>query len=220
MDGFIISLIDAPDVKAIKSKLNLPDIGKPIVFVNDPERTSPGVVINQEEAGFQATNHLIQHGHQHIGFIAPSLEWENVHFLREGYQLAHRFAGISIREELTSFVADISLEGGKESTVSLLQLPNPPSAIFAASESLAVGVMQAVKENSLHIPDDIAIISYGKTKAGDCVEPPLTSIALPAHAIGVKAKTMLQKLIHGEQIDPSLVKLEPDLIIRSSCGCT
>ena len=84
---------------------------------------------------------------------------------------------------------------------------------------LAVGAMQAAKERGLRIPEDITLVGFGDIQVARLLDPPLTTISLPAYEMGVAAMTLLQQLIAGEPVESQRITLETRLVVRASCGC-
>jgi DNA-binding LacI/PurR family transcriptional regulator len=100
----------------------------------------------------------------------------------------------------------------------LLGLKNPPTAIFAISDMLALGVIQAVKTAGLQIPADIAVTSFNDIPTSALIEPSLTTVAAPTVQMGYKAMEMLQSLIAGKQPPQREIILPTALVVRNSCG--
>jgi LacI family transcriptional regulator len=100
----------------------------------------------------------------------------------------------------------------------LLTLESPPSAVFVASDVVAFGVMAAIRERQLIIPDDIAVVGFDDVPFARFVNPPLTTVHLPAADLARRSSEILFKLIRREQPAKKRVLLDTHLVVRGSCG--
>jgi DNA-binding LacI/PurR family transcriptional regulator len=91
--------------------------------------------------------------------------------------------------------------------------------LLVAGETLVLGTLRCLKERGLRTPDDVALITFGNSELAGLLDPPLTTVALPARAMGYQAMTMLQSILAGRRPRPRQVVLGTDLVIRRSCGC-
>jgi DNA-binding LacI/PurR family transcriptional regulator len=177
------------------------------------------VLIDLENAGYLATRHLVEHGHRRVGFITVALESANVSPVNNGYRRALGEAGIEHDAKLVVSQLSFELQSGVEGGRKLLALEKPPTAIFAISDMLAIGAMQAIKSAGLRVPQDIALAGFNDIPLAGMVEPPLTTVSAPAQAAGREAMKMLGKLIIGERPERECVLLPTSLVVRQSCGC-
>ena len=191
----------------------------PVVLADWPDGPEPLVLFDSEDGGFQATSHLLEHGHRRVGLVTPPIEWSNVAPIYAGYERALLSAGLEVEPDLVSPVSGFALEDGYAGCARLMDQPDPPKAIFAAADMLAVGAMQATRARGLHVPDDIALVGFGDIQVAVLLDPPLTTVSLPAYEMGVAAMTLLQQLIAGDPIESRRITLETQLIVRVSCGC-
>jgi DNA-binding LacI/PurR family transcriptional regulator len=100
----------------------------------------------------------------------------------------------------------------------LLDLPEPPTAVFVASDLVAFGALIAIKERGLRIPADIALVGFDDVRLAPYVDPPLTTVRLPAYELGYRAATLLTRLIGGELVEGQEIFLHTELVVRRSCG--
>ena len=124
----------------------------PVVTVDWPDCRGPSVLIDLENAGYLATRHLLEHGHKRVGLITVAFSGANVLPVNAGYRRALLEAGIQEDESLIVSQMSYELESGKEAALKLLALAHPPTAIFAISDLLAIGAMQAIRLAGLRIP--------------------------------------------------------------------
>ena len=109
-------------------------------------------------------------------------------------------------------------DSGYRAMNSLLDLEEIPTAVFVASDVVAFGAMQAVKDRGMDIPGDMALVGFDDVSIAKYVEPPLTTIKLPAYDLGWKAGQLALSLIDHEKPGASSQLLETELVIRESCG--
>jgi DNA-binding LacI/PurR family transcriptional regulator len=220
VDGLIV----APCGLTLDQQLNSTSLNQaaypiPIVYVDRPDETGHAVLLDSEGAGYVATNHLIGHDHRHVALVTCYLDSPTVRQCYEGYVQALEAAGLKVEPDLIATAPAFTIAAGRESAQDLLDGPNPPSAIFAAGDVLAVGALQAIKARGLRIPEDVALVGYGDLEITTLVEPPLTSVAAPVRDLGAEAMQMLQRLIAGEAVDEQQITLPTRLVVRRSCGC-
>lgn len=187
----------------------------PVVHVDQPHRGGYSLVFDGDQGGYLATRHLGEHGHETIGFVTAPLSWPNVRDVHRGYLRAlEENAG----RPLVAEMEDFSLEAGRAGLARLLDAANPPSAVFAAGESLALGVMQEARDRGLDVPRDLAVAGYAASPAAELVDPPLTAVAVPARQAGAQAMRTLHALIAGKKPRPQRVVFDTELVVRASCG--
>jgi LacI family transcriptional regulator len=189
--------------------------------ISDPGGNHPllcGVGIDNKASARMAVQHLLKKGHRRIACI----NYGPAHFLSptarcEGYREALREAGLEYDNSLVRW-ADFSHESGYEATESLLKNIVAPTAIFAGNDTVAIGVLAALKANGIRVPQDVAITSIDDIPAARFMNPALTTVHVPAQDFGRIAGEMLVKLVHGERPQPARVTLPTELIVRESCG--
>jgi DNA-binding LacI/PurR family transcriptional regulator len=191
----------------------------PIVYVDAPHISQNSVSPNAEQAAYQATQHLVEHGHSRIGIITAPLDWENVEPCYLGYKRAFEEAGLRLEPDLIIEVSDFFPHSGYEGAMRLMKASERPEAVFAIADALAFGVMKACRELDLQVPGDVAMASYGDVESAAITEPELTTAHIPAYEMGSEAVKRLQTLFGGvvEVHEPFF--LDCPLIIRRSCGC-
>jgi DNA-binding LacI/PurR family transcriptional regulator len=176
----------------------------------------PCVDVDNKAGGYQATTHLIGLGHQRIGFVSNApLSYSGAQDRFAGYKQALAEHDIPLDDNLVRTAAFLP-QTGRKAMEELLKQPQPPTAVFTASDVVAMGTMSAVQSAGLKIPDDIAVVGFDDIFLAAHVEPPLTTIRVPAYGLGWTAAEVLISLIEGDEI--SSVTLETELVIRDSCG--
>lgn len=162
-------------------------------FVED--RSLPSVAPDEGRGGYEATAALLRKGHRRIGLvnnldIVPAMTGR-----QEGYQQALAAAGIAFDEQLVTRHPS-EPTGGYEAVAQLMQLAQPPTAIFCFNDRMALGAYRYAQKHGLCIPEDLAIIGFdNQDMIAPYLEPPLTTMALPHYAMGQWAVEHLLQLI-------------------------
>jgi LacI family transcriptional regulator len=181
-----------------------------------PETTIPYVDANVEHGAEVAVKHLINQGHTRIALITNApFRYATARQRRNGYYLALNSSNISVDEALIK-EGDYTPSSGYEAMNTILDGPDRPSAVFVASDVVAIGAIQAVKQRGLLIPRDMAIIGFDDIPMAAYFDPPLTTVRLPAYGLGWASGERLIRLILGEEIDSQGVLLGTELVIRQS----
>ncbi|GCD82949.1 LacI family DNA-binding transcriptional regulator [Parageobacillus thermoglucosidasius] len=178
--------------------------------------TIPTVSIDNISSARKATEYLIHLGHRRIGFISGPL---NVILSRDrlkGFQQAMAQHGIPI-ESLLVQEGDFSFESGYNMMMKFLALDQPPTAVFASNDEMAIGAIKAIKSRGLRVPDDISVVGFDDIQFASIYEPALTTISQPMFEIGKKAMELLIKLINKDKLEKSQYILEDQLVIRETC---
>jgi LacI family transcriptional regulator len=169
----------------------------PLIFVDRYIKDSSVTYIASDNfmGGYNATNHLISKGHSKIGLIKGSEIIEPVKERRQGYLKALEEAGIKPDRSLIEGKA-FSIESGYESTVKLLKLPEPPTALFAMSNVIGLGVLKALKEYKYAVPEDISLIIFDDQPYVSYLNPPITTIKQNSKKIGEIAIEYILQLMN------------------------
>ncbi|GAH66307.1 unnamed protein product, partial [marine sediment metagenome] len=123
---------------------------------------------------------------------------------------------IEYRDELVG-EGDFRIKGGYQVMKRFLKLAEPPTAIFAANDLLALGAMQVIQKKNFRIPEDFSVVGFNDIKLASFVYPPLTTIRQPMLEMGALAVKMLLKIIEEGEFNQKKEVLESKLIIRESC---
>ena len=190
----------------------------PIVTVDWPEAADYAVTMDLQSVGYQATRHLLEHGHRRAGLITSDPDSANVKPIYAGYCRALQETGLDPDPALTACVPAFDMAAGAEGARKLLALPQPPTAVFAIADTLALGAVCVIKAAGLRIPQDIALVGFNDIPTATLVEPALTTVAAPAREMGVEAIRMLQSLIAGKKPAHRRLVLPTALMVRQSCG--
>ena len=173
------------------------------------------ISVDNVKGSLLAVNHLIKEGHKRIAFI-QGLPGTYANETRlQGYKSALRDAGISIDEELI-VGDDFRSFNGYLKTKLLLNLSNPPSAIFTAGDLIALGTLEACRENNITIPDDLSIVTFDDPVFASYLSPALSAVEQPITKMAEMAVSILYDRIRNPYDIRRKILLEPKLNIRSS----
>ncbi len=215
-DGLlVVSLPPNPDEVAALATASIPVV---VIDAHAPglERL-PGVVGDNVAGGELATRHLLELGHRRIGFVGDAFEnpfgFTSGRDRFAGYERALATAGIAACRDLVALGAHGRYEA-RELAMRLLESPERPTAVFAASDTQALGVMAAARESGLQIPDDLSVIGYDDIEAADYVG--LTTVRQQLFESGRLGAELLLKEIDERSAVPPLVTLDPSVVVRST----
>ena len=196
----------------------------PVVFFDnlvDGAGAGHVAVANREGVAL-LVEHLVGHGHDRIAYLGGPPRFTSGIERLDGFKRAAAAAGLAAPPERMRFGDEVwSVESGREATHELLAVAPCPSALVAASDTLAVGAIQAARELGLRVPDDLALVSFDDPFFADIFDPPMTALARNERELGELAASLLLHAIRtGTVGPPTEVRLPVELIVRRSCGCT
>lgn len=192
----------------------------PIVMMGEtPEKPDVDNIRPDNLGGaHQAVTHLIRHGRQRIGFVGGPAEQVHASDRLTGYRQALIAASVPWRLELEAGGA-FDEASGYAAMVRLLEGDPRPDAVFAANDQMAIGVMAAVRDQGLHVPEDIAVVGFDDIEAARYLQPPLTTVRQSIYEQGRLAVHFLLARI-DEPDRPAQTEVVPTaLVVRRSCGC-
>jgi len=192
----------------------------PIGYADIPSLSHSAVNLDSAGAAYQAAVHLLEHGHNSFGLINVPQEWPLGNEIYKGFQEGLRARSGGTGQLFIKTVTDFSIEAGYQAGLMLINSALKPTAIFAVSDTLAIGAMRAFKDHGLRVPEDMAVVGYNNVEIASLVEPPLTSISAPAYELGTQSMGMLLSLIRNRKNICENKILPTKLVIRRSCGCS
>jgi LacI family transcriptional regulator len=187
------------------------------------DRTVSGIesdVVTGDNVGGarRLVDHLISLGHRRIGFITESAEVSTARDRREAYEAALAAAGLPHNPSLIVY-STVDPPGGFEGMRRLLELDEPPTAVFAVNNLVAVGAIEAVRAHRLEVPDDVALVCFDDIEYASRLYPFLTVMAQPAETLGTLGTQLLLERIEGRAPEqPRVVVLPAQFVVRRSCG--
>lgn len=194
--------------------------GIPLVTVETHSEAFPSIFIDNVAAAELATRHLINLGHKRIGFISTSKDFTSQDLIPttrlKGYHQALKQAGIKRDSKLEICGNDV-YEGGAEAMKELLSIHDPPTAVFASSDEMAIGALKTLRDLSLNAPEDFSVIGFDDNDVAEYMG--LTTIKQPVTQFGELAAARVAAHLAGEEITGSEdLELTFRLVIRSTTG--
>lgn len=187
----------------------------PVVMIGRHALSYASVHIDNVQGAFEVTMHLIDLGRDRIAFIGGPLASATAADRLAGFRRAMAGQGGEVDEAMV-VESDFTIEGGVRGMRQLLAMPNPPCAVFAASDHVAIGAMREAKLHGLSVPKDIAIAGFNDEPRAIHVDPQLTTLHLPMREIGEIAANLLLSQIKSRQSEPTSVPVRGELIVRGS----
>ncbi|HSW05896.1 LacI family DNA-binding transcriptional regulator [Aquabacterium sp.] len=179
----------------------------------------PSVVANDREAMRAMTQLVLQHGHRRIAFIRGNAGWRDAEQRYAGYVDALAAAGLTLDQTLVAQGA-FAFDAGRQCGQHLLSLSRPPTAIIAASDDIAAGVMAVAHERGLNLPADLSVTGYDDTDMARKLWPALTTVHHPVEQMAEEATRRLVALMrparHAEPSTPAQLELRGELVLRQS----
>src|SRR6185437_5120968 len=197
----------------------LAQMGLPVVIVDpvgQPDPRIPSIGATNWAGGLMATEYLIEIGHRRIGTVTgrPALLCSRARL--DGYRSALERAGLPADPALIR-TGDFLFEGALAAARDMLELADPPTAVFAGSDMQAMGVYEAARLRKLRIPDDLSVVGFDDLPMSAWASPPLTTVIQPlADMAGMAARTVLGLLGGRTETSSNRVELTTSLVVRAS----
>jgi LacI family transcriptional regulator len=213
-DGVILvtTALD-PDLHAELRRLHVPAVVVDPAGV--PDLDVPTIGATNWAGGVSATEHLTRLGHRRIGFIAgrPGLWCSRARL--DGYRAGLEAVGVALDPDLV-VDGDFDYASGFEGARRLLALPDRPTAVFAASDEMAMGVYEAARQRGLRVPEDLSVVGFDDLPQACWTSPPLTTVRQPLSEMGMLAVRTVLRLLNGEHLESAKVELATEVVVRDS----
>lgn len=215
--------------------------GFPVVMLDDQSLPGPIPWVGPDNrvGAYEAVRHLVRHGHRRIAHVQGPLQYQCSLDRFAGYQQALEEAGIAVDPTLIA-QGDFTTASGRAATTRLLALAERPTAIFAANDQMAYGVLSVSEAHGLRLPDDLAVIGFDDTTLSSHTRPALTTVKQPFAEMGRSAAEMLLALVSAPRLfgggaysqmaqpvgtradlgsrQPTRIQWPTELVVRASCG--
>lgn len=215
VDGMLIYPSSHRDLEHIRQirRANYPVV----LLVADPDAGVDAVSVDERRGAYRAVRHLLDVGHKRIGIIDSSNPLGNQE-KRDGYLTALSEAGIAYDHMLSSDPQGHSVIRGYWAMDRLMRLPQRPTAIFTANDSLAIGALRWTQKNNVRVPDDVAIVGFDNIEFAEHASTPLTSVNYEIKLVTDLAVARLLELISFKDglPPPNVTLIDPELIVRES----
>lgn len=212
-DG-LVSVVAVPDAEARRA---LADSETPLVVVDPRQRPPEGMLsvsATNFQGGLEATAHLLALGHRRIATITGALEQDNAIARLAGYRAALLQARVEVDDDL---VVDgpYGVTAGYDGVQRLLELADPPTAIFASSDDTALGALHALRERGLSVPHDVSLVGFDDLPVAPWIDPPLTTVRQPLAEMGATAVDLVHRARSGTG-HTLRTELATSLVVRES----
>jgi LacI family transcriptional regulator len=213
-DGAVLMLPPEPvdELRAVQAD------GMPITVIDPREPLDEGIpcVAAANAAGARAaTEHLLGLGHRSIAIITGPPGWAATEERREGARAALAGHGLLLDARLV-MSGDWQIESGRAAAARLLLAPEPPTAIFAFNDEMAIGTLRAAHERGLRIPDNLSVVGFDDVDRAELVTPRLTTVRQPLDEMGRMAVSLLLRVLEAQSLEALRVELATRLIVRDS----
>jgi DNA-binding LacI/PurR family transcriptional regulator len=215
VDGLILP----PSSDIAQTVSGLARAGLPVVCVDRrlPKVALDTVIADNVHGAQEAVEHLLRIGHRRIGFVGGRPQLSTTQERLQGYRLALEEHGVAFDAALVR-EGDSRQSGGRHMARELLTLSEPPTALLVGNNLMTLGALETIHAMGLRIPDDVAIVGYDDMPWALALNPPLTAVRQPSYEIGRRGAELLLQRIDDPKRSTSLVVLQPELVVRESCG--
>jgi len=176
----------------------------------------PSVGATNFAGGFAATEYLLSLGHRRIAVIGGQ-PYKCTTARLAGYRAALQEAGVPV-DPLLVQPGSFQAKAGYASANALLDVSEPPTAIFAGNDLQAMGVYRALYERGLRVPDEMSVVGFDDVPLVALLTPALTTVRQPVREMGALATRMLLRIVAGETLESPRVELTTSLVVRESCA--
>ena len=175
----------------------------------------PAVSAAHSSGAGEAVRHLLGLGHRRIAAITGPRDWVATEERRRGYHAALASYGI-LPDPRLEIEADFEIPGGARAATRLLETAEPPTAIFAFNDNLAIGAIQAARAHGLRVPEDLSVVGFDDSEHASLITPTLTTVRQPLAEMGRTAVNLLRRLLDGQRVETLHVELGTRLVVRDS----
>jgi LacI family transcriptional regulator len=214
--GILISYVSGPAFsEPVLTELASHHLPIACLGTAQPGRGIVSLRVSESEITRVATQHLLELGHRRISFITPPPSKYIAQMRIDGYKRALIDAGLPIRPE---YLVDggFDLRDGLRGAEKLLSLRHPPTAVVAANDLVAIGVISTLKKHGRRVPADLSIVGIDDIQMASLLDPPLTTISQPIYEMGRQGMENILLRIQNPQLDTSEIMFATQLIIRKS----
>ena len=216
-DGLLVfaDSLDTDELKRL-SRINFPVV---LLYRSSPHGLNlPTVTIENQSGTRQIIDHLIEvHQRKRILFLRGPQGHEDSTWREKGYRESLQTHSMPVDPSLIS-EGSFNHEMAQYTLLSLIQDGLHFDAVFTGDDDAALGVLLALREAGLRVPEDVAVVGFDDQSFSSTLLPSLTTVHVPIHDVGLQAVDLLIHIIRGEEIEPKLV-FPTELVIRESCGC-
>ncbi|MBB3869682.1 catabolite control protein A [Geobacillus sp. NFOSA3] len=181
----------------------------------EPNNTIPSVNIDYEQASFEAVTYLVEKGNKRVAYVTGPTDDPINQKKLAGYRRALETHGIAYDEELV-IEGDNSYDSGIEAYEKIAELAEKPTAVFAGTDEMALGIIHSAQDHGVRIPDQLEVVGFDNTRLATMVRPRLTTVVQPMYDIGAVAMRLLTKYMNKENVENHIVVLPHRIEYRDS----
>ncbi|MFF7646246.1 substrate-binding domain-containing protein [Streptomyces canus] len=192
--------------------------GLPLVVLDPlhlPDSRVNSVGATNFAGGLAATQHLLSLGHHRVAYLGGPATAVCNQARMHGYRAAMEAHGTQVPGAYVQ-PGEFTYETGLHGATALLGLPEPPTAIFAGNDEIALGVIEAARARGLRIPEDLSVVGFDDTSLAQMASPPLTTVRQPLREMGAAALRIALQLVNGEKTESHHIELATELVVRAS----
>jgi len=175
----------------------------------------PSVSAAHMSGADQAMKHLLDLGHRRVAQITGPRGWVATEDRRRGYRAALAASGI-LPDPTLEREAEPEIDPGRAAAEQLLELSEPPTAIFAFNDNIAIGAIQAARARGLRVPEELSVVGFDDVEHATIVTPALTTVRQPLAEMGRTGVSLLMRLLEGQRFETLHVELATRLVVRDS----
>ena len=190
----------------------------PVVLIGEHQENSraSSVKVDCRAGAAEMTAHLLEVGHRSIAFLMGGDPQQEVREMLIGFKNVLKANGLEADDELIIHTEN-SIEAGYISGKKLISR-GLPDAVFATSDEIAYGALDAFRDSGYRIPEDVAVTGFGNNRMSNLIEPKLTTVELPFRKMGIYGARILFDMIDGDAKEERRILLRPRMRVRKSCG--
>jgi len=215
VDG-ILFLTNHPDDGTLRDKIRQ---CRQVVLIDEdvPETEVPKVFADSEHGARLATRHLIEQGHTRIAFVSGPKGMRSSQERFAGFRQEMSAARLPVDRSLVKF-GEYEEEFGVHAFQALWRVADPPTAIFATADMLAIGVIRGARQAGLVVPEDLSVIGFADMLHVNLLSPPLTTVRQSTSEFGRRGVRLLVAKLKGETVSPEPERVPVELVVRGSVG--
>lgn len=210
----MMSAVGGVDLKKALTELN-----RPVVLVNRlvPGLEADAVILNNERGAYDATRYLIDLGHKGICHLAGLKHSSASAERHRGFIKAMKDAGLDVPQGAI-LPGDLRLATGESAGRRLIMEGLKYTAVFAANDQMAIGLISAFESEGVRVPEDVSVIGFDDIAYAKLARVQLTTVRQPSYEMSRAAMKMLLEQLRGESSAFRTMRFEPELVVRSTCG--
>ncbi|WP_198162665.1 LacI family DNA-binding transcriptional regulator [Halobacillus mangrovi] len=215
IDGIIFSTPEINDRNVREIMKTRPDLPLIILGSQVKDVRLDEVLVDNFEGGYQATKHLLELGHQKVGYIGGQPDSYSTVERYKGYQEALEDYKVKLNNNYVK-LDEFKIHSGYNKGLEMLSRKDRPTAIFAGNDAIAVGIYKAARELGLNVPEQLSVIGFDDSQFAEIVDPELTTIRTPISEMGQKTVELIVKIVKEGKNFKETVTFQPTLIERGS----